>query len=147
VRYAKLGVKNHHHENSSTPLQFFAAQFFPLQDPFGHIAINTIMKTTLLTVLIVCTLSLPTLSLAQPKDQVSCKQLGELAYILMQLRQKGGSISRSMEIADGNTLIESMVISAYELPRYSSLEYQQKAAEDFRNIYEAACYSAQRKSR
>lgn len=76
----------------------------------------------------------------EPKD--TCLSLGELAQTMMEHRQAGTSISTLMPHLNGNKAATSMLVSAYEEPRYSSDEYQTRAIQDFRNDWETACYMA-----
>ena len=71
----------------------------------------------------------------------TCKLLGDVAETAMDRRQEGVSLSTLMGVIDGD-LVKSIIILAYEQPRYSSPEYQRRASEDFRNDVEAACYGA-----
>ena len=47
-----------------------------------------------------------------------------------------------MEIANGQEIIVKMVLMAYGEPRYSTDEFQSRAIEDFRNLWEVGCYQA-----
>lgn len=73
---------------------------------------------------------------------VNCEQIGELAESIMRNRQQGASMSRMMQIADGNELVRMIVMEAYNLPRMSVPANQQREIADFRNEIELQCYQA-----
>jgi len=75
-------------------------------------------------------------------DQSHCERVGILATSIMEARQSGAPMSELMKIADGNKLLQLMVVQAYEEPRFSSDRYQQNATNDFRAEWELACYKA-----
>ena len=77
----------------------------------------------------------------EPKDK--CLDLGELAQTMMEHRQAGTAISTLVPYLNGNKAATSMLVSAYEEPRYNSDEYQTRSIQDFRNKWETACYMAQ----
>lgn len=61
-----------------------------------------------------------------------CKALSENAESLMKARQHGADMAMAMEI-DSDPVFHSMVIKAYEVPRFSTGHMQTKAVEEFKN--------------
>ena len=95
----------------------------------------TNLKTAVMTTLF--------FAVAQPvlaeKEQNVCESMGELAYMVMELRQEGVPMSHVMQISDSE-LVKAIVVEAYDYPRFNSQEYKEKAADDFRNEVEVECY-------
>ena len=93
----------------------------------------------------VALLSVSTLANAGTFD--ICPDSGKSAYLIMKARQRGVDMSRMMEIASSSGIAEldalnkSLTIDAYKVPRYSTPENQQKAAEDFRDRLLLECYT------
>jgi len=79
----------------------------------------------------------------QAQEAIGCALVGDLAEVIMANRQVGARVSEMMEIADGEPLVEALVLEAYKIPRYSSDEMQMRSVEDFRNDAEALCYRLQ----
>ena len=77
-----------------------------------------------------------------------CESVGKFAEITMRGRQSGVPMSQVMKYATerDNEMLQAMIMEAYNQPRYSSKEYQDRAVADFRNVWELACYKEQRKS-
>lgn len=76
-----------------------------------------------------------------------CKEVGGAARNTMESRQLGVSISHlmEMELVKKEPILESMIIGAYETPRYSTKEHQDKAVADFQNDAYLKCAKALRK--
>jgi len=83
-------------------------------------------------------------SVATAGNSDHCQSVSETAYAIQKARQGGVSMARSIEIAgqidDGTPsgkalagMLRAMVIRAYEIPRYSSEVFKQRAIEDFRD--------------
>ena len=83
-----------------------------------------------------------TLALATSAQADQCQDAGDLAEAVMTARQNGAPISQLMEIASGQEIIVKMVLMAYGEPRYSTDQFQSRAIEDFRNLWEVGCYQA-----
>lgn len=83
-----------------------------------------------------------TLVLATSAQADQCQDAGDLAEAVMTARQNGAPISQLMEIANGQEIIVKMVLMAYGEPRYSTDQFQSRAIEDFRNLWEVGCYQA-----
>jgi len=75
-------------------------------------------------------------------EQASCDQIAELAENIMQARQSGVSMAKSMSVTDGLKLVETMVIMAYETTRYSTERNQKREAQDFRDFWYLTCYQS-----
>ncbi len=59
-------------------------------------------------------------------------------------RQLGGSMADAIEVANGDETLESIVISAYEVPRYGTERMQQRQIEDYKNEVYLTCAKAAR---
>lgn len=72
-----------------------------------------------------------------------CREAGDAAAAVMVARQAGTAISALMPdmAARGDRYVE-MLLMAYERPRYSSDEFQQREVEDYRSLWETGCYRA-----
>jgi len=88
---------------------------------------------------------LPSTLLAQEGEEAvaSCASFGDLAVTIMTGRQNGVALSTMMEIAAGNDIVRSIILSAYDKPRYSTPSVQNETIQDFRNDVELACYNSQ----
>jgi len=73
--------------------------------------------------------------------QERCTLIGKLAAIIMENRQEGVDMSKLMEISE-TELVQSLVIFAYEMPRYSSEDYKRTAVQDFANEAMGVCYGS-----
>lgn len=74
-----------------------------------------------------------------------CDSISKLAENIMNNRQHGTAMSKMMQIAEDNKLIQAMVISAYEKNRYSTEEVQTKIIEEFRDDAHLQCVKALRR--
>ena len=97
----------------------------------------TNLKTTVMTALFFA-VAQPALAGAEGEQHV-CESMGELAYMVMELRQEGVPMSQTMQISDSE-LVKAIIVEAYNYPRFNTQEYKEKAAEDFRNEVEVECY-------
>lgn len=79
---------------------------------------------------------------AQNATAQRCAKLGELASSVMEARQGGVPFTKMIELAEGNKLVEAIVVEAFKIPRYSSEPYQRKAISDFVEKVEVTCYSS-----
>ena len=68
-----------------------------------------------------------------------CEELHQLATTVMQARQNGAAMPEMMRIASDNPLARAIVQDAYNAPRFSTREYQQRETEDFANTVYAEC--------
>ncbi len=82
-----------------------------------------------------------------PAMREMCVGIGEFAATLMQNRQTGVPMSSIMARLPGDdpstNAVRAIVISAYEVPRWGSPEFQANAIADFRNAIELQCYLGQ----
>ena len=88
----------------------------------------------------------PTAESAQ-RDQALCTTLGEFAGSIMESRQVGIPLSKMLEaVAEGgkDTLSRSLILAAYDTPRYNGATYRQRAIDEFRNDIEIRCYKTGR---
>jgi hypothetical protein len=89
-------------------------------------------------------LTVPAMAAAKkPTPEQLCKLTGSWAQVVMRGRQLGMPISQNLNFANAPGAprnSKAVVMSAYEVPRYSTQEMQQTAVEDFRNDVELACY-------
>lgn len=81
-------------------------------------------------------------SLSANAQKIVCNDLQELSYKIMDLRQAGIPASQVIAIADGNRVVLSIIISAYEEPQYRTIEYQIRASKEFANKVYIECYKA-----
>jgi hypothetical protein len=90
-------------------------------------------------------LALVAATTAAPSEasQDRCEVIGQMAENIMQNRQRGISMSRMMGVAGDVEIARLLVIEAYDVPRMSMPENQQREVEDFRNMVEAMCYKGQ----
>lgn len=59
-------------------------------------------------------------------------------------RQAGYPMSEMMGIMEGNQVGEELVISAYEIPKFSTPEYIQDAEQEFEDAWYMRCIKAER---
>lgn len=95
-------------------------------------------------ILLVSFLTIMAISAHADDYREMCNSLSEAAKSTMERRQEGVSMRKVMEIAKGNKLLESVVISAYDSPRYSTEEMQARSVEDFRDKWYLECIKSQR---
>ena len=76
----------------------------------------------------------------------ACKSLGDTARAVMQSRQVGVPLSTTLGNIPADApptvrqLLQTIVMQAYEEPRYQSAEMQVRATQDFRNRLEGTCF-------
>jgi len=78
-------------------------------------------------------------------NNATCLILGQLAKGVMTGRQSGVPISRMLAMLDGgdsdiDNLAKTMMIEAYEEPRWKGSEYQSRAITEFENSVMVKCY-------
>ena len=78
---------------------------------------------------------------AQAEESYFCESVGELATIIMQNRQKGVDLSKMLALSKGDDGVKTMVLDAYNSPRYSTDKYIADAVSDFSNKWVLACYT------
>lgn len=86
-------------------------------------------------------LLLPTLGQAQSIGDIQiCEDWGKVSYTVMEIRQLGvpqTELLKKLEYPEDFT--KSIVIDAYNTPRFSSESYRIQAAKNFRNETESIC--------
>jgi hypothetical protein len=78
-------------------------------------------------------------------DPGSCENTGIIAAKIMEARQVGIPISKLLQAVEGKAA-EAMVHQAFDVSRFQTEEYQQKAIRDFREKWEVTCYKVERAS-
>lgn len=74
-----------------------------------------------------------------------CDKVGTMAELVMVNRQVGTRPGKLIAMFNGDPYqetITTMVRIAYQTPRFSSQEYRDRAAVDFRNDFESECLSS-----
>lgn len=79
-------------------------------------------------------------------EQASCADISELAANIMESRQSGTAMADMMTLADGagsaSDLIEAMVVSAYEMPRFQTPTHQRRQVAEYRDAWHLRCVKA-----
>lgn len=68
-----------------------------------------------------------------------CATIARIATSVMELRQASAPMADVMKTADGNSAMETMIIQAYEVPRFSTAENKKRAASDFSETWYLTC--------
>lgn len=73
--------------------------------------------------------------------QATCEKISKLARSIMTARQEGIDMAQMMHPGgeEASDAARTLVLAAYDLPRYSSPEYVQRASDDFANDAYLAC--------
>ena len=71
-----------------------------------------------------------------------CQPISEFAKELMDARQAGVPLAQALTVAHHNATMEALIVSAYRKPRYSTEDYQGRAAVDFANETLITCLDA-----
>lgn len=77
---------------------------------------------------------LPTAAMA---DDDNCEGVGELAQVVMEVRQSNVPISEVIKASPG---FKKLILEAYKEPVWSAERNKKEAALKFRNKFELACY-------
>lgn len=80
----------------------------------------------------------------QPNGNV-CDGLSSIAGSIMKARQSGAGVVDVMDAVQSNPsheLLESMIIDAYSIPRFSSQKYRDDAVRDFSDQFFVTCVKA-----
>jgi hypothetical protein len=81
-----------------------------------------------------------------PEDLEECKDMAEIARSMMDLRQRGVSMSRLMEVASNEEdpywkgVFQYLVEQAFQRQRYDSLESRALAVSEFEDVAYMGCY-------
>ena len=78
------------------------------------------------------------LALAEPAKKTACEKVESLAAAIMKNRQVGTKLSTMLN-SSINELVTSMIIEAYEQPRWSTKEQQERTVVDFANKLMLRC--------
>lgn len=83
------------------------------------------------------------------EDNKGCKGVSKVAELIMINRQSGVAMSRQMAIAKGEakSIIEGLIVEAYELPRYGTDVFKKRSIENFRDKYFLQCFKSKKKQR
>lgn len=77
-----------------------------------------------------------------------CTQMADLARTIMEARQSGVPMEKSVEIAQGVEVMRDlallMVEEAYDRPRWHSDSMQKREIQDFGETFYKACYNSGR---
>lgn len=80
----------------------------------------------------------------RPKADI-CKQWGDQAAKIMILRQSEtpmNEIMKALEGAGDTSIMQQIVVRAYESPTYTGKEFQDRAIAQFRNRVELECFKS-----
>lgn len=77
---------------------------------------------------------------AETDADILCPLVGDAAQSVIQAYFEGLTLSDAMKIADGDELLTSIVMDAYDEPRFSDEEVIAAATFDFRNKWEHDCF-------
>lgn len=72
-----------------------------------------------------------------------CAAFATYAEVVMKARQSGVPLGQMLETIDGEPLLRSLVMVAYDQPRFSTESYQQEAIDVFRDNVHLGCLQAQ----
>jgi hypothetical protein len=114
-----------------------------------------VIKKILLAVVISATMTAPMYAQASESgiDDSVCRSVMELSRQMMKNRQVGVPVTDMMDVfvndpstdAKHKNLMMEIVMRAYDAPRYSTAEYQDKAADEFANSYYLDCMKSKMK--
>ena len=76
---------------------------------------------------------------AHAEEEVDCKAFSEMAGNVMEGRQVGVPMSKMMGVLGDTELGEELVISAYEVPKFSTPEYIQDTEQEFEDAWYMRC--------
>ena len=79
-----------------------------------------------------------------PAYSLNCESIGDLAQISMMNRQEGVPLSEMLLVTD-DEVAHSVIMIAYERPRFHSDTLKASEVQSFRNKFELACYKRKRK--
>jgi len=80
-----------------------------------------------------------TIAYSAPLTIKSCTTISGLANSIMDARQRNMPMSNVMKAAGTNKEIQSMIIEAYQKPRFGTKTYQDNAITDFANHWFLIC--------
>jgi hypothetical protein len=83
-------------------------------------------------------------AVAEDSWRTLCEEVADLASTTMASRQSGAPMANVMSMSEDPSF-EDIVISAYERPRYTTQEHQQRAIQNFRDEWYLDCVKAARR--
>lgn len=75
-------------------------------------------------------------------DQEFCTSVSELSEAVMEGRQGGTPMSEMMRVAGSNGIMKSMVLEAFDHPRYSTRDVKRRTIQEFTNQWFSTCMKA-----
>ncbi|KFF48093.1 hypothetical protein GY26_15980 [Gammaproteobacteria bacterium MFB021] len=88
---------------------------------------------------------IPAMSDMTKSDRKDCSNKSLIAEKIMESRQKGVPMREMMDIAGDDKLMQLMVTSAFDEPRFSTDKMQRKSITDFGNKIYGYCVEAKSK--
>ena len=73
-----------------------------------------------------------------------CTDIEEIATAVHEARSAGVSVTRMMELANGSQVIETIVLDAYDRPRYQTEQVIIRDRQEFVNKWVMHCIRARR---
>ena len=98
--------------------------------------------------LVICLVSLVVFSgVSFANDSENCKSIANFAAVVMEKRQAGTAMDAMIDLIHGSEsdnglrkVLESIILRAYENPRYGTEEFKKRSVNDFRNDIYVECY-------
>lgn len=84
-----------------------------------------------------------TVSMAEEEEMTNaeiCTKLQKVGEDIMWIRQENKAISEVIAASQGNKIIESMVISAYDTPLFNGEDWKKRAVKKFGNQIGLECF-------
>lgn len=89
--------------------------------------------------LILAALFLPALALAEKPTFEVCQSYSTYAETVMESRQLGVDMASAYEMVKDEKILSTILMSAYDSPRYSTQDFKDNAISDFKNKWFLAC--------
>ena len=90
--------------------------------------------------LLILLLLIPVLAAAEEADEVDiCQDFANSAAMIMELRQNGADMSDVLQKLKGFEPAKSIIMAAWSVPQYSTLQYQRNAIVMFKNEVFLSC--------
>ena len=89
--------------------------------------------------LILAALFLPTLALAEKPTFEVCQSYSTYAETVMESRQLGVDMASAYEMVKDEKILSTILMSAYDSPRYSTQDFKDNAISDFKNKWFLYC--------
>ena len=68
-----------------------------------------------------------------------CTEIELLAESIIKGKQKGVAMSKMIKVAADNKMLKRMIITAYDLPNYTTGDYNEKQVVAYKTRYYSAC--------